>query len=46
MIEGVDRFEHSDAARIQPSWRGERFDLNEAVQALFRMPRPHASEEA
>jgi hypothetical protein len=38
VIEGVDRFGHPDAARIQPGWRGERFDLHEAVQALFRMP--------
>jgi hypothetical protein len=37
-IEGVDRFGHPDAARIQPGWRGERFDLHECVQALFRMP--------
>lgn len=45
MIEGVDRFEHPDSARIQPGWRGERFDLHEAVQALFRMSVPEGESE-
>ena len=31
-------FHHPDAQRIQPRWRGERYDRHEAVQALFRMP--------
>jgi hypothetical protein len=44
MIDGVDRFDHPDAVRIQPGWRGERFDLHEAVQALFRMPVQEQSE--
>jgi hypothetical protein len=46
VIEGVDRFGHPDAARIQPGWRGERFDLHEAVQALFRMPMPREDSES
>ena len=37
MVEGVDGFDHPDATRIRPGWRGERFDLHECVQALFRM---------
>jgi len=37
-IEGVTSFHHPDARRIQPGWRGERFDRHEAVQAMFRMP--------
>lgn len=46
VIEGVDRFAHPDAARIQPGWRGERFDLHETVQALFRMPCSESVERA
>ena len=38
MITTVDGFHHPDAQRIQPRWRGERYDRHEAVQALFRMP--------
>jgi hypothetical protein len=37
-IDNVSSFHHPDAQRIQPGWRGERFDRHEAVQALFRMP--------
>lgn len=37
-IAGVDGFHHPDAQRVQPRWRGERYDRHEAVQALFRMP--------
>ena len=38
MINDVDGFHHPDAQRIQPRWRGERYDRHECVQALFRMP--------
>ena len=38
MISTVTGFDHPDAQRIQPGWRGERYDRHEAVQALFRMP--------
>lgn len=38
VIANVDAFRHPDARRIQPGWRGERYDRHEAVQALFRMP--------
>lgn len=38
MIDNVRSFHHPDAQRIQPGWRGERYDRHEAVQALFRMP--------
>lgn len=38
MIDRVTGFHHPDAQRIQPRWRGERYDRHEAVQALFRMP--------
>jgi hypothetical protein len=38
MISTVDGFHHPDAQRIQPRWRGERYDRHECVQALFRMP--------
>ena len=38
MINDVDGFQHPDAQRIQPRWRGERYDRHECVQALFRMP--------
>ncbi len=38
MITTVTGFHHPDAQRIQPGWRGERYDRHEAVQALFRMP--------
>ncbi len=38
MITNVTGFHHLDAQRIQPRWRGERYDRHEAVQALFRMP--------
>ncbi len=37
IIDTVDRFDHPEARRILPGWRGERFDLHECVQALFRM---------
>jgi hypothetical protein len=46
VIEGVDRFDHPDAARILPGWRGERFDLHECVQALFRMRLLNEDSEA
>ena len=38
VIDNVTGFHHPDAQRIQPRWRGERYDRHEAVQALFRMP--------
>lgn len=38
VIEDVGSFNHAEARRIQPGWRGERYDRHEAVQALFRMP--------
>jgi len=38
MFTNVTGFHHPDAQRIQPRWRGERYDRHEAVQALFRMP--------
>jgi hypothetical protein len=44
VIETVDGFEHPEALRIRPGWRGERFDLHECVQALFRMRLPDDSE--
>ena len=44
MIENVVSFRHPHARRIQPGWRGERFDLHECVQALFRM-RPRSGSE-
>jgi hypothetical protein len=37
-ITTVTGFHHPDAQRIQPRWRGERYDRQECVQALFRMP--------
>lgn len=37
MIDNVVSFHHPHAQRIQPGWRGERFDLHECVQTLFRM---------
>jgi hypothetical protein len=37
VIEGVDGFHHPDALRIVPGWRGERFDIHDCVQALYRM---------
>jgi hypothetical protein len=37
-INDVDGLHHPDAQRIQPRWRGERYDRQECVQALFRMP--------
>ena len=37
VIEGVDGFGHPDARRILPGWAGERFDIHECVQALYRM---------
>ncbi|MDN5764013.1 MAG: hypothetical protein L0H41_17080 [Microlunatus sp.] len=45
IIEGVDGFGHPNAARIQPGWRGERFDLNEAVRVLFRMRIPEGQTQ-
>lgn len=36
-LAGVDGFDHPDAARLRPRWAGERFDLHECVDALFRM---------
>ncbi|MDN5794037.1 MAG: hypothetical protein L0H22_13380, partial [Brevibacterium aurantiacum] len=45
IIEGVDGFGHPDAVRIQSGWRGERFDLHEAVQVLFRMRPAEETEE-
>ena len=38
VIDNVVSFHHPHAQRIQPGWRGERFDLHECVQSLFRMP--------
>ena len=38
MIDNVVSFHDPYARRIQPGWRGERFDLHECVQSLFRMP--------
>ena len=38
VIDDVGSFDHPEARRIQPGWRGERYDRHEAVQALFRMP--------
>ena len=37
MIDNVVSFHDPYARRIQPGWRGERFDLHECVQTLFRM---------
>ncbi len=45
IIEGVDGFDHPDATRIRPRWSGERFDLHECVQALFRMQLPDSGED-
>ena len=43
VIDNVVSFHHPHAQRIVPGWRGERFDLHECVQALFRMgPRDHS----
>ncbi|MDN5804449.1 MAG: hypothetical protein L0H26_07685 [Microlunatus sp.] len=36
----VDGFDHPAATRIQPGWRGERFNPHEAVHVLFRMRIP------
>jgi hypothetical protein len=44
VIDSVDRFDHPEARRILPGWRGERFDLHECVQALFRMQHPQDSQ--
>lgn len=38
VIDDVGSFNHPAARRIQPGWRGERYDRHEAVQAMFRMP--------
>ncbi|HEY5783972.1 MAG TPA: DUF222 domain-containing protein, partial [Microlunatus sp.] len=46
MITNVTGFHHPDAQRIQPRWRGERYDRHEAVQALFRMPVASESPKA
>jgi len=46
MITNVTGFHHPDAQRIQPRWRGERYDRHEAVQALFRMPLLSEDEKA
>ena len=46
MITNVTGFHHPDAQRIQPRWRGERYDRHEAVQALFRMPVRTRSQKA
>jgi hypothetical protein len=45
LIESVDGFNHPDAQRIRPGWRGERFDLHECVQALFRMRPPDNNDD-
>jgi hypothetical protein len=42
----VTGFNHPDAATIRPGWAGERFDLHECVQALFRMRLPDQEQEA
>ena len=39
-VEDVDRFNHPDAQRIVPGWRGERFNLSDCVSALFGMQLP------
>ena len=44
IIDSVDRFDHPHARRILPGWRGERLDLHECVQALFRMQLPHDNQ--
>lgn len=44
VINNVVSFHHPHAQRIVPGWRGERFDLHECVQALFRM-RPTDSSD-
>ncbi|HEY5979831.1 MAG TPA: hypothetical protein VIT41_09365, partial [Microlunatus sp.] len=46
MITNVTGFHHPDAQRIQPRWRGERYDRQECVQALFRMPLRSAEARA
>ena len=46
MIDNVVSFHHPNALRIQSGWRGERFNLHECVQALFRMqPKDHAEDD-
>ena len=50
IIDAVDGVRHPDARRILPGWRGERFDLHDCVQALFRMQlsdddQDHAADE-
>ena len=45
VIDSVDGFEHPDALRIRPGWRGERFDLHECVRALFTMQLPDDQKE-
>ncbi|MGO1973710.1 MAG: hypothetical protein ACTH2Q_12220, partial [Propionibacteriaceae bacterium] len=39
-IEGVDHWDHPDAARIRPGWAGEPFDLHACVEALFSLQLP------
>ncbi|WP_139209821.1 HNH endonuclease [Microlunatus flavus] len=36
-LAAVDGFAHPAARRVRPGWTGERFDLHECVDALFRM---------
>jgi hypothetical protein len=45
-LAAVTGFDHPDARVIRPRWAGERFDLHECVQALFRMRLPDQDHEA
>jgi len=45
-LANVNGFDNPDARTIRPQWVGERFELHECVQALFRMRLPDAEQEA
>jgi hypothetical protein len=42
----VTDFNYPDARVIRPGWAGERFDLHDCVQALFRMRLPDQDQQA
>ena len=44
-LAGVTGFNHPGARTIRPGWAGERFDLHECVQALFRMKMSEVSQD-
>jgi hypothetical protein len=43
-IDGVDRFDHTDARSIRPRWAGEPFSVHDCVQALFTIRQRQPSQ--